>query len=549
MTSGPRRTPRRLAVALLLLLVPWIAHPGAAQTIDRQALRRALRATVFVKTERAFLHERFPASGSGFFISPDGHVLTNWHVVADQLQGWLWGRERETTAKVLRLWIVVASGTTEEREIPAVVVARDRELDLALLKTGYRPESWLDVRQVAEAELADPVWTVGFPFGEILATAKDPGRLQPEANPEVSISSGMVTSLRRDVEGTLVAYQIDAPVNPGNSGGPLLDAEGRVVGVVHARIAGGEGLGFAVSPPMIQEFVRRQLVRVDFQPGVVLEPPQPILVRVEPILARIEATGGSVTLRGADIPDTTSVFERSGDVLRAHLELPGRTPGTSPPRVYTATVRLHDEAGRPMLTRRFRLDCVKAAFEKLESERRPADMMEDRQLLRNEMGLDEYTAAEAVTEDGNDNRTLSDVASQVQLDRTQSGSPIIDDESVKNIAAYVPDPVLYRHLPDEDLRDAAITFDTALHRLRTTTSRLRELETLRRRGAWTVGMRSSELQELIARYSDELEQLSRELRNLADSTEVAMLAICRCPDGTWHLKRESPCGIPPLPSE
>ena len=88
------------------------------------------------------------------------------------------------------------------------------------------------VNTTDRAPLAEtmPVYIFGFPFGEMLATSK--------ANPAVTIGKGTISSLREDDAGDAAVIQIDGDVNPGNSGGPVVDARGRLVGVTVAKVKG-----------------------------------------------------------------------------------------------------------------------------------------------------------------------------------------------------------------------------------------------------------------------------------------------------------------------
>jgi hypothetical protein len=74
-----------------------------------------------------------------------------------------------------------------------------------------------------------PLFAFGFPFGEALARHK--------GNPAITVSKGSISSLRRDDGGELAIVQIDGELNPGNSGGPVVDAQGRLVGVAVAKVA------------------------------------------------------------------------------------------------------------------------------------------------------------------------------------------------------------------------------------------------------------------------------------------------------------------------
>jgi S1-C subfamily serine protease len=161
------------------------------------------------------------ATGSGFVIDEEGHIVTNAHVVADA--------ER----------ISVTLG--DQAPVEAELVGSDPSTDLALLEVDpesveLHPVSLADSSQV---EVGDPVVAIGNPFGlDNTATA------------------GIVSALQREIQapnGFSIsdAIQTDAPINPGNSGGPLFDAAGRVIGINSQIATGGSGngsvgIGFAV---------------------------------------------------------------------------------------------------------------------------------------------------------------------------------------------------------------------------------------------------------------------------------------------------------------
>ena len=139
------------------------------------------------------------ASGSGFFITEDGFLITNFHVVRD-------------AKKVI---VKNSAGV-----FPATVVQTDKEHDLALLKVSgnFKP---LPISS-ATAHLGERVFTIGFPNIDIQGT-------EPKYT-DGNISS--LTGLKDDPN----QYQISVPVQPGNSGGPLVNKDGNVVGVVVARL-------------------------------------------------------------------------------------------------------------------------------------------------------------------------------------------------------------------------------------------------------------------------------------------------------------------------
>jgi serine protease Do len=169
------------------------------------------------------------AQGSGFFISADGYIVTNNHVV-----------ENAATVTV---------HTTDERELTAKVIGRDSATDLAVIKVDGKDFPFVSFEDKAMPRVGDWVIAVGNPFG-LGGTA----------------TAGIVSALaRQNVSGSnYVDYlQIDAPINPGNSGGPSFDLSGRVVGVNSAIFTGGGngsvGIGFDI-PADVAQTVTKELI-------------------------------------------------------------------------------------------------------------------------------------------------------------------------------------------------------------------------------------------------------------------------------------------------
>lgn len=156
-----------------------------------------------------------PGSGTGFIISTDGYVVTNNHVV-----------ENAAIIKVL---------LTNGNEVIATLKGTDPSTDIAVLKIH---ENRLKSLQFADSKLLQP--------GQIAIAIGNPMGLQ------FTVTAGVVSALGRSLRagnGRLIddVIQTDAALNPGNSGGPLLNSAGKVIGVNTAIINGGQGLCFAVS--------------------------------------------------------------------------------------------------------------------------------------------------------------------------------------------------------------------------------------------------------------------------------------------------------------
>lgn len=448
-------------VATLVILAASITAP--AQSVDRAALKKAMDSVVFLRMSRSFGHAYFTTSGTGFFVHPDGYVLTNWHVVADTVEMRMDGVVRDINAKVLDLEVVIGSGSANERVIPGKIVALDRQRDLALLEVGSRAPSWLDVSEPHEVHVTDRVWVIGFPLGEMLAMGNDSRPVGFERNPEVSVNSGLVTSLRRDEGGKLAMVQTDAAVNPGNSGGPLINDAGQVVGVVNAKIMRTEGLGFAISPAVLDEFVSSKAASVSVEPGVIVSPPVPLEITVKPILADLGPDlTARVVLEGDDIQPVRTELVLENGVWEGSLPAPVPIAGLEPPKYYLADVVFSRSDGREVMHRRFRLQNVAAFAPKLSSDRTPEQVMADRHDFPNERNMRRDSNTSSTTRGGKS--SLSDYASKHKV--SQDGESVVIDQKMVFDTA---DP-LQRRLPDERyenfddpiVREAVKRFDACL---------------------------------------------------------------------------------------
>jgi len=166
------------------------------------------------------------SSGSGFFISSDGYIVTNNHVI--------------DSAEEIK--VVTKDGT----ELRATVIGRDEGTDLAVLKVDGHNFPFVNFEESVTPRVGDWVVAVGNPY-DLNGTA----------------TAGIVSAYNRDIGENFVDYiQIDAPINKGNSGGPTFDIYGRVIGVnaaIYSPTGGSVGIGFAI-PATVADQVTKQLI-------------------------------------------------------------------------------------------------------------------------------------------------------------------------------------------------------------------------------------------------------------------------------------------------
>ena len=165
--------------------------------------------------------------GSGFILTPDGYILTNAHVVDNAT---------DITVKL-----------QDEREFPAKVTGKDKMSDVAILKIDAKELPTLNIGDSNNLKVGEWVVAIGSPFGF-----------------EHTVSAGVVSGITRNLnEGSTVPFiQTDVAINPGSSGGPLLDMNGDVVGMnsqIYSQNGGYMGLSFAIPINLVMN-VEDQLV-------------------------------------------------------------------------------------------------------------------------------------------------------------------------------------------------------------------------------------------------------------------------------------------------
>jgi S1-C subfamily serine protease len=174
-----------------------------AEKLNIDALTKAM---ISIKTEKGH--------GSGFLINPEGYAITSYHVIAN--------------SNVLSVYL------RGNKPMEAEVIRTDPEKDLALVKLRGEEYDFLFLGNASDVKVGMDVYAIGSPLSLGLAG---------------SVSKGVISGLRKLKDPDITLFQTDASVNPGNSGGPLINSSGEVIGIVALKLSapGVEGLGFAVS--------------------------------------------------------------------------------------------------------------------------------------------------------------------------------------------------------------------------------------------------------------------------------------------------------------
>jgi len=178
------------------------------------------------KTEKGKL--RPAGSGSGFIFSSDGLIFTNCHVVD--------GAEK------------IMVSLLNENEIEATLIGKDPDTDIAVLKIYTQGYSVAKLGDASQLQIGQFVIAIGNPYGY-----------------QHTVTTGVVSALGRTLQtqsGRMVdnVIQSDAALNPGNSGGPMINTDGEVIGVNTAVIQGAQGLSFSVDINTAKE-IARQLIK------------------------------------------------------------------------------------------------------------------------------------------------------------------------------------------------------------------------------------------------------------------------------------------------
>ncbi|MFH1843628.1 MAG: trypsin-like peptidase domain-containing protein [bacterium] len=239
-----------------------------------------------------------PSTGSGFVVSDESHILTNHHVIALADE-------------------VFVRFTGEQREYPATVLGVDPNTDLALLQIeterGLTPLQFGDSDAIA---VGDWAIAIGNPFGNL----------------EGSLTVGVVSAKGRSdlvISGNTPRYQdfiqTDASINFGNSGGPLVDIDGRVIGVNTAVNTGGQGISFAIPSNLARRIYGQLLTHGRVIRGYLGIRTEPFKTSDADLASESTALGASIV---AVLPDTPAAASGMvvGDIIVSFAGQPVHSP-------------------------------------------------------------------------------------------------------------------------------------------------------------------------------------------------------------------------------
>jgi len=243
--------------ATSIFVVAFAASAFAQDGIKKEKMAEIKAASVFIRNQSG----PYNSSGSGFVVSSTDEYLliaTNAHVVDSEHMNDKVYWETLKMVNYAKFTVLFDSGTVNERSAKAVVMAYDPTADIAIMRVKTadvkNPPKALKIAGAKELDETSTVYSFGFPFGDKLSTGKGPA---------ITVGKATVSSLRTDELGKLKTIQIDGNLNPGNSGGPVTDVEGTVIGVATATIRDSHGIGLIVPVAEINANLNGKVIQVN----------------------------------------------------------------------------------------------------------------------------------------------------------------------------------------------------------------------------------------------------------------------------------------------
>ena len=185
-----------------------------------------MKMLIFIFLVALSLNNFAQSSGTGFFISNNGYIATCYHVIDGAT---------EISVKGIN--------SNFSQKYNAKIVATDKLYDLAILKVDCNLENPINYSLKWDvSDVGQEVFTLGYP-------------LKTTMGEEIKLTNGIISS-KSGFQGDITTYQITVPVQPGNSGGPLFDKNGYVIGVINAKHTGAENAGYAVKTNILKNLIQ-----------------------------------------------------------------------------------------------------------------------------------------------------------------------------------------------------------------------------------------------------------------------------------------------------
>lgn len=284
----------RLAAIFPLLYLMWVLSANAyGQNRANIELGKSASALVELPNKGGY--------ATAFCIKSSGVFVTNRHVVKDLKVG-------------DSIKLVVEPSLKSERIVQSILVRVDPESDLAILRVTKPSEfSMLRIGSSDSLFESTQLTAFGYPFGVLLAVQKD-------AYPSISVNQGRVTSLRRDL-GEIQLIQLDAILNPGNSGGPIINEAGEVVGITSFGMRSAAGVNFAVPSNHLKRLLTEPIVQVNVPSLTDSNFPKVVEADVSPFEGDlIEPTVEFFLTRGEALPQVFPMQPKDGNRYEVILD-------------------------------------------------------------------------------------------------------------------------------------------------------------------------------------------------------------------------------------
>ncbi|MCP4895842.1 MAG: trypsin-like peptidase domain-containing protein [bacterium] len=509
-----------------VVLLALLACGSLGVSVERPSIEDSVDAMAFVRVHRTFMGRPLVTGGAGVFVHPEGFILTDLQVVDDEVLVPLWADAPEIHAPVVDLEVVIRDAAGRARSYDADIVRVDRKRRLALLKADYRVSDFVGFTDEMRRSLAGEVYVAGFMFAGVNRT----GGIVSEGGPEQSLvefSDGFFESRLKDGES-----DSGVVLDEGHCGGMIVDASGLFLGIAVCEVQGEERIGAGISLRKAREFYYQSMFVADFDPGVVLKPPQPIAVSVTPRgdLPKTQSWQARLDLLASEEELVTLPLVREDDVWSGSVEISNLA---LPPTVierFTARIEVFDQTGLTRFSRLVGLDVVPGALDGLQPKR--GILIEESETLEAE---EEATSTAKPT--------LSDVARRTSI-ASGDDARVIDSSNfrgaeVRIIEPEPPDENRYLALDNVQRRETARKYDFVLAEIAAAKETLTQLE--KQKDDLAVDVYDELRQQLLSKLKSRNQTAQRRHK------ELIRFRLCLCDSLTWHYCYDAPCTEPSVP--